>query len=146
DMRISVENLLDGGFGHLGGDAREGVKRIYSSAGGLYTLIMDIITSLGVENVCTRGSLKSRYQGYIEDIIDNSRVLLDGVDGPLNDEQDMAVTFLYTVARSLEQHADMIWLYSQIVHQQIMPRIERVQLESFITPALFASYETDVTC
>lgn len=146
DMRISVENLLDGGFGHLGGDAREGVKRIYNSSVALYTLIMDIITELGVENVCTRATLQAKYDGYIQEIVANSRTLLDGVDGPLNDEQEMAVSFLYDGARLLERQAKMMFNYSYIVHKLYNARREPVQLASFITPALFSDYETDLAC
>lgn len=146
DIRTSIEALLDGSFGSLTGDARVGISQIYSSSGGLYALIADIITSLGVENVCQRDSIHTRYIEYAVDIVNISDELLQGLDGPLTEEQYVAVDFINTAGQALQANADKIWLYSMLVHRQCRPELSLLWPDMLIPKNVFADYETDVEC
>lgn len=114
DIRTTCEALLSGAFGGLGGDQREGLKTIHSNSGGLYALFMDVITSIDIDNLARRPYLHSKFMSLINPIIEHSRSLLDGVDGPLDDEQSVAVEFILHVAELMQGYVTSIWDYSQI--------------------------------
>jgi signal transduction histidine kinase len=117
DIRVTCESLLTGAFGNLGGDQREAVKTLYSSAGGLYALLMDIITSLGLTNIARRHYIKSKFNEVIHPLIDESQSLLDGVDGPLEEEQTVALLFVNEVSHNLKHNFELLWLYSEALHR-----------------------------
>lgn len=124
DINTSIEALLEGAFGSLMGDQREGLKRIYASSWGLYTLLMDIITSLGIENIARRSYLDEKFDAVINPIIDLSKTLLDGIDGPLSEEQVVSVDFIYQMGKLLRRYVDNLRLYSRVLHKQVAMQIE----------------------
>lgn len=161
DISIACESLLMGVFGPMGGDQREGVKTIYASAGGLYALVMDIITSLGLENVARRSYVYNRFMDVLNPIVKNSRALLDEMDGPLTEEQEVTLIFVNEIGMTLHQHIETLWQYSQAAHrrgvldrmlttpQQLVGRLHvpdglPIQLETTIAPDVPA-FSVDVT-
>ena len=76
DISTSIEALLDGSFGRLMGDQRESLKRIYSSCWGLHTLFLDVITSIGIENIAQREGLEEHFRTHIEPVRENARSLM----------------------------------------------------------------------
>ena len=119
EINACIESLLDGSFGSLMGDQREGLKRIYSSSWGLHTLMMDIITSLGIENIARRSYLGEKFDAVVDPIIEYSKALKDGIDGPLSEEQEVCVDYIYETGTLLRRYIDNLWLYSRILHKQM---------------------------
>src|SRR5215207_1869396 len=99
-----IESLLDGSFGALMGDQREGLKRIYTSSWGLHTLLMDIITSIGIENIARRSYLTAKFDEAVNPIIEHSKALKAGVDGPLAEEQEVCVDYIYETGTLLRRY------------------------------------------
>ncbi|MCU0514318.1 MAG: hypothetical protein MUE40_17340, partial [Anaerolineae bacterium] len=133
DLRDSCEVLLGGLFGRLTGDARESVKAIHAGTGGLYALFVDIITALGIENTARRAFLQDKFRKLLRLVIDNSRALLAEMDGPLNEEQQVSVTFIYETGVRLQQYVESIWLYSRLHLNQIKARVEPLALPQLKT-------------
>ena len=129
EINTSVEALLDGAFGSLMGDQREGLKRIHASSWGLHTLLIDIITSIGIENIARRTYLGEKFDAVVDPIIDISKTLLDGVDGPLNEEQEPLVDYIYQTGNLLRAYMDSLWLYSKTLHKQIPIKHENFELD-----------------
>ena len=119
EINTSIEALLEGAFGALMGDQREGLKGIYASSWGLHTLLMDIITSIGIENIARRTYLGEKFDAVIDPIIDISKALLDGMDGPMSEEQVPLVDYIYQTGNLLRVYMDSLWLYSRTLHKQI---------------------------
>lgn len=128
DMRESCEALLSGAFGSLTGDARESVKSIYGGTGGLYALFIDIITSLGIENTARRAFLQDKFHELLTLVIQNSKALLDEMDGPLDEEQAMLVQFIHDTGEMLRQYVESIWLYSRLHLRQVKVHRTRVDI------------------
>ncbi|MEO0599206.1 MAG: hypothetical protein AAF126_24055, partial [Chloroflexota bacterium] len=83
DVTTSIEALLSGAFGQLMGDQREGLKRIYATAWGLHTLLMDIVTNIDIDSIAYRAYLPNKFDEHINPLIATAQSLLNGVDGPL---------------------------------------------------------------
>lgn len=132
DMLESINILLMGGFGGMMGDQREGLLSIYHHAGGLYTLFMDVITHIGVDNLCQRPYLRAKFQGLINPIIERSNALLEGVDGPLNEEQIIAVEYLHNTGQLLSRYINQLWLASLIMNNQLRARLQITSLANLI--------------
>jgi K+-sensing histidine kinase KdpD len=112
DISTSIEALLDGSFGRLMGDQRESLKRIYSSGWGLHTLFLDVITSIGIENIAQRQSLEEQFRKHVAPIRENARSLLAGEDGPLSEEQEICLEYIHEIGVVLQNYVDKLWLYS----------------------------------
>jgi signal transduction histidine kinase len=119
EINACIESLLDGSFGALMGDQREGLKRVYTSSWGLHTLLMDIITSIGIENIARRSYLGEKFDEVLNPIIEHSKALKDGIDGPLSEEQEVCVDYIYETGQLLRRYVDNLWLYSRIFHKQM---------------------------
>jgi signal transduction histidine kinase len=114
DITTSVEALLDGAFGGLRGDQREQLKDIHRAAWGYHTLIMDIVTSLGIERITRRPALRPRFDQYLQTIIARSGALLNGIDGPITDEQRVSIDYIHSIGKRLQGYTPRLWLYSQL--------------------------------
>ncbi|GAB5494615.1 MAG: hypothetical protein Phog2KO_48300 [Phototrophicaceae bacterium] len=112
DVTMTLESLLNDAFGKLMGDQREGLKRIYTSAWGLHTLLLDIVTNIGIDNIAKRDYLPQKFDDYVNPLIDISQNLLNGLDGPLNEEQIVAVDYIRITGALLRHYVDNLWLYS----------------------------------
>lgn len=119
DVTTSVEALLEGAFGPLMGDQREELKRIYTSAWGLHTLIMDIVSNIGIENVAQRAYLRQKFDSFLTPMVKIPRNLIHGLDGPLTEEQTVCVEYLEEVGMLLRLYLDKLWLYSEVNHQVV---------------------------
>jgi len=128
EIRESCEALLSGEYGSLTGDARESVKNIYAGTGGLYALFVDIITSLGIENTARRAFLQDKFQDMFSLIIPSSKALLDEMDGPLSEEQEVSVMFIYETGETLRRHVESIWLYSRLHLHHVKVNKTRVDI------------------
>jgi signal transduction histidine kinase len=128
EMREGCEALLAGGFGKLTNDAREAVKQIYNGTGGLYTLFIDIIMNIGLENTAERAFLMEKFYALLRLVIQNSQGLLDEMDGPLSEEQTESMQFIHTTGEKLRQHVESIWFYSQLHLNQVQPHSKPVSL------------------
>ncbi|MEL6524908.1 MAG: HAMP domain-containing sensor histidine kinase [Chloroflexota bacterium] len=116
DVTTSIEALLSGAFGQLMGDQREGLKRIYAMAWGLHTLLMDIVTNIDIDSIAYRAYLSNKFDEHINPLIATAQSLLNGVDGPLTDEQIVSVDFIRVTGELLRHYVDNLWLYSQLKH------------------------------
>ena len=114
DVTASVETLLDGAFGNLMGDQRESLKRVYAAAWGLHTLLLDIVTNIGIENIAKRSYLPQKFDEYLNPFVTDSMNLIQGLDGPLNEEQHVSVEFIHATGGLLRHYVDNLWLYSQL--------------------------------
>lgn len=118
DITISVEALLNDVFGTLMGDQREDLKRIHAYASDLYTLLAEIITSLGIENVARWAYLEEKFDQILTPLLENSQVLYDGLDGPLEPEQVLSVQHILETGHLLRNNVDKLWMYSRIVNNR----------------------------
>lgn len=134
EVNTSVESLLDGAFGPLMGDQREDFKRIHANAWGLHTLFMDVVTNIGIENIAQRDYLERKFAAHVTPIVSNAQTLLDGVDGPLTDEQIVAVQFIFQTGKMLRGYVDDLWLYSQLIHGQIRRALVPIAVQDAIEP------------
>lgn len=114
DVTMTLESLLNDAFGKLMGDQREGLKKIYASAWGLHTLLLDIVTNIGIDNIAKRDYLPKKFNDYINPMVDVSQNLLNGIDGPLSEEQIVAVDYIRITGVLLRRYIDNLWLYSQL--------------------------------
>ena len=108
--------MLSGALGSTSGDQRECYKRIHAYSWGVHTLVMDVITSIGIENAATRPAVLDRYNSLIRPIKSNLDNLVGGFDGELNEEQDHIVAFVVAATLSLEHMMSNLWHYSLLKH------------------------------
>lgn len=134
DVNHSIEGLLNDAFGKLSGDQREGLKHIYANTWGLYTLFMDVVTSLGIENIAQRNYLREKFAQHADPMVTVTRALLDGMDGPLTEEQAVSIEFIHETGHLLRQCIDRLWLYSQLEHKQIKPDVQILALDDILDP------------
>jgi K+-sensing histidine kinase KdpD len=132
DISSSIEALLDGSFGKLMGDQRESLKRIYSAGWGLHTLFLDVITSIGIENIAQRESLELQFRRHVAPISENARSLLNGEDGPLNEEQEICVEYIYEIGTVLQAYVDKLWLYSRLENKKLKLDKQEFLLKDFL--------------
>lgn len=119
DIITSTESILTGAFGVTTGDQRESYKRIHTHTWGIHTLMMDIITSLGVEHIATRPYIFDRFHSLMRPINSNVSDLMTGFDGELNEEQQLIMDFVVTAVRSIEHMMNNLWQYSLIKHDKL---------------------------
>ncbi len=114
-----MESLLAGAFGPTTGDQRECYKRIHAYCWGLHTLVMDVITALGIENAATRPTVLERFNALnhpIKTMLDN---LAAGFDGELSEEQSAVISFMRDSALALEHMMSNLWQYSLLENNLI---------------------------
>jgi len=126
DVRVSAEMLLNGSLGPLTGDQREGIKQLYANAGGLYSLIVDVITNIGLENLSQRAYLPERFNTVLQPLVDNSQSLLAEVDGPLLEEQLVSLLFINETGQMLRKFISRVHLYSQLLNQSLVLHTEKI--------------------
>jgi signal transduction histidine kinase len=119
DIITSMESIVSGAFGVTTGDQRESYKRIHSLCWGIHTLVMDIVTSLGLEEVATRPEVKDRFQSLIRPIKTNITDLTQGYDGELSEEQVLIMEYVETALSSIEHMMNNLWHYSLIKHDKV---------------------------
>lgn len=119
DVIACMESILSGALGSATGDQRECFKRIHAYTWGLHTLIMDVITAIGIENAATRPAVLDRFNSLIRPIKSNLDNLLGGYDGKLNEEQDHMIAFVVAAIMSFEHMMGNLWHYSLLKHDKI---------------------------
>ena len=119
ELTSAMEALIGGGFGSTTGDQRECYKRIHAGGWGLHTLLMDVITALGIENTATRPAVLQRFQDLMQPVHSSLDQLAAGFDGPLSDEQQQMVQFASAAAASIEQMMNCLWHYSLVQHRRL---------------------------
>lgn len=112
DIISLMESMMTGAFGATTGDQRECYKRIHAYCWGLHTLVMDVITSLGIEYAATRPAVLERFNALNDPIKLTLANLASGFDGALSDEQQHVVEYADETARSIEEMMTKIWQYS----------------------------------
>ena len=119
DVIAGMEAILSGGFGETTGDQRECCKRVHAHSWGVHTLVMDVITAIGIENAATRPAVLDRYQSLMEPIHVDLENLVAGYDGFLTHEQlPIADQVLKSVA-AIERMIHNLWLYSLLRHGKL---------------------------
>lgn len=119
DIISLMESMMAGAFGPTTGDQRECCKRIHAYCWGLHTLVMDVITSLGIENAATRPAVLERFNALnhpAKAALDN---LSAGFDGPLAEEQQFTVSHVIEALQSIEHTMTNIWHYSMLRHDML---------------------------
>lgn len=119
DIISLMESMLAGAFGPTTGDQRECCKRIHAYCWGLHTLVMDVITSLGIENAATRPAVLERFNALnhpAKAALDN---LSAGFDGPLGEEQQTTISHIIEAFQSIEHTMTNIWHYSMLRHDML---------------------------
>ena len=119
DVISLMESTMAGAFGATTGDQRECCKRIHACCWGLHTLVMDVITSLGIENAATRPLVLERFNALnlpAKAALDN---LSAGFDGPLGDEQQATITHVMEAIQSIERMMMNIWQYSLLENDML---------------------------
>lgn len=134
DVTTSIETLLDGAFGRLMGDQREGLKHIYAAAWGLHTLLLDVVTNIGIDNMAKRSYLAQKFDEHIDPITQRAQSLLDGMDGPLSEEQFISVDFIRVTGDLLRRYADNLLLYSQLKNNLYHLNKQMVAIDSLFNP------------
>lgn len=119
DIITSMESVISGAFGVTTGDQRESYKRIHAHCWGIHTLVMDVVTSLGLEEVATRPEINDRFQSLIRPIKTNMMDLVKGYDGELTEEQVLIMEYIETAIDSIEHMMSNLWHYSLIKHDKI---------------------------
>ena len=119
DIITVMESLMSGAFGATTGDQREGFKRIHAYSWGLHTLVMDVITALGIENAATRPAVLERFNALKHPAFAALDNLSAGFDGTLTEEQQTTVEFALESLLSIERMMSNIWQYSLIRHKQL---------------------------
>ncbi len=119
DIIALMESTMTGAFGMTTGDQRECLKRIHAYCWGLHTLVMDVITALGIDNIATRPAVLERFKSLQHPAIATLENLSAGFDGPLNEEQQTAMDFAHESLLSLERMMSKIWQYSLLTHNRI---------------------------
>ena len=119
DVISLMESLMSGAFGATTGDQRECCKRVHAYCWGLHTLVMDVITSLGIENAATRPAVLERFNA----LSDPARAALDnlstGFDGPLGEEQQATIAHVIDAFQSIERTMTNIWHFSMLRHDML---------------------------
>ena len=110
---------MGGAVGATTGDQRECFKRIHAYSWGLHTLVMDVITALGIENAATRPAVLERFNALKHPTLAALDNLSAGFDGPLNEEQQHVVEFVLESVLSIEHMMTNIWHYSLIRHNML---------------------------
>lgn len=116
DIISLMESMMRGEFGATTGDQRECLKRIHAYSWGLHTLVMDVITSLGIEHTATRPAVLERFNALNNPIkltLDN---LASGFDGELRTEQLGIIDYTRDTVLSIEHMMTNIWHYSLLQH------------------------------
>lgn len=119
DIIMSMESIISGSFGITNGDQRESYKRIHAHCWGIHTLVMDVITSLGIEDVATRPEVYDRFHSLMRPIQANMTDLIAGYDGDLSEEQDLIMEFVASAVESIEHMMNNLWHYSMLQHGKI---------------------------
>ena len=119
DIITSMESIVSGAFGVTTGDQRESYKRIHALCWGIHTLVMDIVTSLGLEEVATRPEVNDRFQSLLRSIKSNMDDLTQGYDGEISEEQVLIMEYVHTAIDSIEHMMSNLWQYSLIKHDKI---------------------------
>jgi signal transduction histidine kinase len=119
DIITSMESIVSGAFGITTGDQRESYKRIHAYCWGIHTLVMDIVTSLGLEHIATHPEVNDRFHSLIRPIKTNMRDLIQGYDGELSEEQILIIEYVETAINSIEHMMSNLWHYSLIKHDKI---------------------------
>lgn len=119
DIITSMESIISGAFGITTGDQRESYKRIHTHSWGIHTLVMDIVTSLGIEDVATRPYVYDRFQSLLRPIKSNIDDIMTGYDGDLTEEQTLIMEYVETATESIEHMMNNLWQYSLIKHDKI---------------------------
>lgn len=147
EIIASLESMMSGAFGATTGDQRECLKRIHAYTWGLHTLVMDVITALGIENAATRPAVLERFNALKHPALAALDNLSAGFDGPLSEEQQPAVNFVLESLHSIEHMMTNIWQFSSLRHNlityadeefdgAILLRRLRSELEGIRLPAL----------
>lgn len=119
DIIMSMESIISGSFGATTGDQRESYKRIHANCWGIHTLVMDVITSLNIDDVATRPEVNDRFQGLLRPIKSNIADLTEGYDGELSEEQELIMEFVQSAIESIEHMMNNLWHYSLLKHDKI---------------------------
>ncbi|GEM_PF-918365 len=128
DIITSMESIISGAFGNTTGDQRESYKRIHANCWGLHTLVMDVITSLGIEDVATRPEVYDRFQGLMRPIYSNMEDLTRGYDGDISEEQELIMEFVESAVNSIEHMMNNLWHYSLLKHDKIDYNISTIDI------------------
>ncbi len=128
----SNDAFLSGAFGSLTGDQTEGIRMVRANAWGLYTLLMDVFTSLDVNLIAQRPYLRGKFDQYIEAMTGRSQELLQGIDGELPEEQHVLIAYIVHTSELLERYIRQLWLYSELQTQAPTPSLRSVSLVQFI--------------
>lgn len=119
DIISLMESMMRGEFGATTGDQRECFKRIHAYCWGLHTLVMDVITSLGIEYTATRPAVMARFIALNDPIkltLDN---LAAGFDGALSNEQNHIIDYSRATISSVELMISNVWRYSLLKHDML---------------------------
>ena len=119
DIISAMESMMAGAFGATTGDQRECFKRIHAYSWGMHTLVMDVITALGIENTATRPAVRERFNALKHPALAALDNLSAGFDGPLNEEQLITIEFVLESLLAIEHMMSNIWQYSLIRHNQL---------------------------
>jgi len=119
DIISLMESLMRTEFGATTGDQRECFKRIHAYCWGLHTLVMDVITSLGIEHAATRPAVLERFNALNDPIKQTLGNLAAGFDGDLSDEQHRVIEHVNETALFIEQMMSNIWHYSLLQHDML---------------------------
>lgn len=119
DVISCTESLLSGALGSTTGDQRECYKRIHACSWGIHTLVMDVITAIGIENAATRPAVLDRFNILIRPIKSNLDSLVAGFDGELNEEQNHMVTYVVAATMSIEHMMTNVWHFSLLRHDKL---------------------------
>ena len=120
DIISLMESMMGGAFGATTGDQRECYKRIHAYCWGLHTLVMDVITALGIENAATRPAVLERFNALNDPIkltLDN---LSAGFDGVLTEEQHTTIEYVRESILSIESMITNVWHYSLLKHNMLV--------------------------
>lgn len=119
DIITLMESLLTGAFGPTTGDQRECYKRIHAYSWGLHTLVMDVITALGLENAATRPAVLERFNALVHPAKTTLDNLAAGFDGDLTDEQTEVIDVVLESVLAIEHMMSNLWQYSQLKHNML---------------------------
>lgn len=119
DIISLMESFMRAEFGATTGDQRECFKRIHAYSWGLHTLVMDVITSLGIERAATRPAVLERFNALNDPIKQTLVNLASGFDGDLNGSQRQVIEHVTDTVLSIEQMMTNIWHYSLLQHDML---------------------------
>ncbi|MCY4539821.1 MAG: HAMP domain-containing sensor histidine kinase [Chloroflexi bacterium] len=119
DVISCMETMLSGTGGATTGDQRECYKRIHAYSWGLHTLVMDVITAIGIENAATRPAVLERFNSLVHPIKTNLNNLDAGFDGDLTDEQYQIIAYVMATIAFIERMMNNVWRFSLIKHDRL---------------------------